>query len=78
MSYQIITLNHEEKSRIVWGSFCYPDNKKDADRIASFLRYLKKNVISLDNFLIYEIETDKAFPFLSVYDHMIAKLEKIS
>lgn len=74
MSYEIITLDEKAKMRVVWGTFHFSDNKRDCERIVSFLRYLKGSANNFSDFLIYEVETGKAFKLSAVFDNVVNKL----
>lgn len=71
MTYQMITLNENDKSRTIWGTFSYP--AEDPQRVIDFLHYLQTSARPGD-FLVHELETDRAFRFTAVLPAMIRKL----
>ena len=76
MTYQIITLDEKNKNRVIWGTFPFTTDKKDAAKIISFLEYIKTSCRN-ESFLVHELETDKAYKFNDVYQIMIDKLSAV-
>ena len=74
MKYEIITLDEKNHTRIVWGTFCFTTDKKSNEKAVSFLGYLKSSSSHFDDFLLYEVETDRAIPLHFIYDSVVSKL----
>lgn len=74
MKYEIITLDEENKKRIVWGTFCFTTDKKSNEKVVSFMGYLKSSSSHFDEFLLYEVETDRAIPLHFIFDAVVSKL----
>lgn len=74
MKYEIITLDEKNHARIVWGTFCFTTDKKSNEKAVSFLGYLKSSSSHFDDFLLYEVETDRAIPLHFIYDSVVSKL----
>ena len=74
MKYEIITLDEKNRKRIVWGTFCFTTDKKSNEKAVSFMGYLKSNANNFDDFLLYEVETDRAVPLHFVFDFIVGKM----
>ena len=74
MKYEIITLDEKNHSRIVWGTFNFSTDSKSNEKIVSFLGYLKSSSSHFDEFLLYEVETDRAIPLHFIFDSVVSKL----
>lgn len=73
MTYQIVKI--EKKRFTVWGEFTYPpSDQKEADRIISFIEYIKSAPTSSD-FILREVETDHFFNLVSVSDRIKERLK---
>lgn len=74
MKYEIITLDEKNHTRIVWGTFCFSTDKKSNEKVVSFLGYLKSNTTHFEDFLLYEVETDRAIPLSAIFSIVVDKL----
>lgn len=78
MTYQIITPNEKEKAWAVWCTFQFSAEKGGNAKVKSFLEYLKSGIYPecFKEFLIREVETNRAFVLEKVYDKLLEELSK--
>ena len=73
MTYQIAKI--DKKKITVWGEFIYPPkDREEADRIISFIEYIKSAHSSSD-FILREVETDHFYNLVSVSDRIKERLK---
>ena len=76
MKYEIITLDSEKNTRIVWATFVFTTDRKAKDKLISMFEYLKNSSAHFEVFLLYEVDTDRAIPLADNYEKLIKVLSK--